>query len=188
MKLLMDTGRSLVYDLMRKAETVWDLKEEFGRYKTFAIGEKVYLMRTKMGEMIRLGVRSQKMQRIRTTTQLIRNMTNLQRMGQELFLFMEELLKYDSEIMNQDKIRNVSRLSPGENCQVAGSMAIPASVMDDHGTKKNAARRQHIINTYLQEPRKPAIDVRKEISDVNKKITTKKRQDDDIIDLAPDIF
>ncbi|XP_061706189.1 uncharacterized protein LOC133517060 [Cydia pomonella] len=189
--LLIDISRILVSDLVRKAETVWGLKDNFGKYKTFGIGEKVYLIRVKMAQMIRLSMRSQQKFSTRTTTQLIRNLTNLQRMCQELFLFMDELSKYDSEIMTQDKIRNVSRIAIGESCQAAGSMAIPPSVMDNYRRQLVDARRQHIVNTYLQKPLKPPIDVGKEMSEsLNTKLRGPNIQhrDGDFMDLAPDIM
>ncbi|XP_063547105.1 uncharacterized protein LOC134754698 [Cydia strobilella] len=190
--LLIDMGRTLVYDLVRKAETVWGLKDDFGKYKTFGIGEKVYLIRTKMAQMLRLSMRSQNTYRTRTTAQMIQNLTNLQRMCQELFLFMEELVKYDSEIMTQDKISNVSRIAIGESCQAAGSMAIPPSVIDKYRRQLVDARRQHIINTYLQGPLKPPIDVGKEVGEsFNTKLTRAPNipdQDADFMDLAPDFM
>ncbi|XP_063373825.1 uncharacterized protein LOC134661614 [Cydia amplana] len=190
--LLADMGRTLVYDIVRKAETVWSLKDDFGKYKTFGIGEKVYLLRTKMAQMIRLSMRSRQKYSTRTTSQLIQNMTNLQRMCQELFLFMEELIKYDSEIMGRDKIRNVSRLEFGQSCQAAGSMAIPPSVMDNYRRQVVDARRQHIRNTYLQTPLKPPIDVGKEVSEsLNTKLTRAPNIQDqgaDFMDLAPDFM
>jgi hypothetical protein len=54
----MDLCNSLVIDLSRKGETVWMYRKMYAQYVSFAIGERVYLIRARYAAMLRAYLRN----------------------------------------------------------------------------------------------------------------------------------
>ncbi|XP_061723392.1 uncharacterized protein LOC133529643 [Cydia pomonella] len=199
--LLLEMCRDLVHDLARKGEAVWLYRRVFSPYASFAIGERVYIVRARFAAMLRTYLRNQMRIRRYTVEMLLRNALVLQRRTQSIYVLNDELIEFDIEISNEGNPLNWTRFEK-HNCHVAGPPCELVPTRDgyrrrgamDQALQLIENRRKLIREKYQPKKNKPPIDINAELNrSINFKYTTSsgypnQQTDADFVNLAPDFM
>ncbi|XP_063546279.1 uncharacterized protein LOC134754131 [Cydia strobilella] len=196
--MLTELGRDLVHDVARKGEAVWLYRKVFSSYASFALGERVYVVRARFASMLRTYLRNQMRIKRYDVETLLRNALILQSRTQSIYILNDELVEFDIQLSYEGNPLNWTRFEK-HNCHVAGPPCELVTTKDgyfrrsamDQALQLIENRRKFIREKYQPKKNKPPIDINAELNrSLNFKYTSSWYQhtSTDFVNLAPDFI